>query len=323
MLLIITNTNDVHANCVGKLLDGLEVPYCRINTDRFLLDSSASVKFSPNLAQYQVNLGSTHIDLADVRCVWLRKPREPILHPLIHTPHKVSFTQTETRAFFDGLWLSLTNCTWINPPLATYTAESKLLQLQKASKLGLMIPRTLVTNDSEEAFRFFDECEDGVIIKALRRGVYERDGGTLGIVRTTRLTAGDRSRLADVKFCPVLLQEYIRKKHELRVTVIGPHVFTCEIHSQADERTSVDWRRYDVDIPYKQGSLPGPVERTLLQLVSQLGLVYGACDLIVTEDGRYCFLEVNPSGQWLWAEKKTGLPISQTLATHLSALAHA
>src|SRR5450759_2211929 len=43
----------------------------------------------------------------------------------------------------------------------------------------------------------------------------------------------------------------------------------------------------------------------------------------VTEDGRYCFLEVNPYGQWLWAEKKTGLPISQTLVTHLSAMAHA
>jgi glutathione synthase/RimK-type ligase-like ATP-grasp enzyme len=209
----------------------------------------------------------------------------------------------------------------MNHPLATYSAESKLLQLQKASALGLVIPRTLVTTDPDEAFRFFDECEGGIVVKALRRGVYERDEDTLGIVRTTRLKASDRPRLSDVKYCPALLQEYVHKKIELRVTIVGTAVFTCEIHSQADERTAVDWRRYDVDIPYRVGTLPKDVQDTLLELMKQLGIVYGACDLILTEDGRYCFLEVNPSGQWLWLERKVGLPISQAVATQLVQMA--
>jgi hypothetical protein len=45
--------------------------------------------------------------------------------------------------------------------------------------------------------------------------------------------------------------------------------------------------------------------------VERLGLCYGAIDLILTPDGRYVFLEINPNGQYLWIEHETGLPISQ------------
>ncbi len=49
------------------------------------------------------------------------------------------------------------------------------------------------------------------------------------------------------------------------------------------------------------------------------GLVYGAFDFIVTPDGRYVFLEVNPSGQYMWIECATGLEITAALADALMA----
>ena len=44
-----------------------------------------------------------------------------------------------------------------------------------------------------------------------------------------------------------------------------------------------------------------------------LGLSYGAVDLVLTPEGRYVFLEINPNGQYLWVEDATGLPISDAL----------
>ena len=43
-------------------------------------------------------------------------------------------------------------------------------------------------------------------------------------------------------------------------------------------------------------------------------LNYGAFDLILTPNGRYIFLEINPVGEFYWLEKHAGLPISQAIA---------
>ena len=54
-----------------------------------------------------------------------------------------------------------------------------------------------------------------------------------------------------------------------------------------------------------------------MALVERLGLCYGALDLVLTPDGRYVFLEINPSGQYLWIEVATGLPITAALCEML------
>jgi glutathione synthase/RimK-type ligase-like ATP-grasp enzyme len=45
----------------------------------------------------------------------------------------------------------------------------------------------------------------------------------------------------------------------------------------------------------------------------KLGLNFGAVDMILTPDGRYVFLEINPNGQWGWVEDLTGMPISEEI----------
>jgi glutathione synthase/RimK-type ligase-like ATP-grasp enzyme len=47
--------------------------------------------------------------------------------------------------------------------------------------------------------------------------------------------------------------------------------------------------------------------------VERLGLCYGAIDMVLTPDGRYVFLEINPNGQYLWIEEAAGLPISDAI----------
>ena len=62
---------------------------------------------------------------------------------------------------------------------------------------------------------------------------------------------------------------------------------------------------------------PGEVANRRRALVQELGLRYGAIDLILTPDDRFVFLEINPNGQYLWIELATDLPISAAIADHL------
>jgi hypothetical protein len=40
--------------------------------------------------------------------------------------------------------------------------------------------------------------------------------------------------------------------------------------------------------------------------------------MIVTPEDRFVLLEANPTGQWAWIQKATGLPICETLVDLLS-----
>ncbi len=60
------------------------------------------------------------------------------------------------------------------------------------------------------------------------------------------------------------------------------------------------------------------VEARLRALMTRLGLVYGAIDMRLTPDGHYIFLEINPSGQWLFVEERSGQPITASFARLLA-----
>lgn len=61
-------------------------------------------------------------------------------------------------------------------------------------------------------------------------------------------------------------------------------------------------------------ALSSDVEEKLLMMLRRLNLNYGAFDLILTPEGKYVFLELNPNGQYLWIEHLTKLPISEAIA---------
>ena len=52
--------------------------------------------------------------------------------------------------------------------------------------------------------------------------------------------------------------------------------------------------------------------------MSALSLSYGAIDLVLTPEGRYVFLEINPNGQWLWMDEMLSLGISHSIADWLA-----
>jgi hypothetical protein len=64
---------------------------------------------------------------------------------------------------------------------------------------------------------------------------------------------------------------------------------------------------------------PDEIATKINAFMKSLELIYGAFDFIVTPDGRYVFLEVNPGGAYMWVEAATGLAITPAIADALSA----
>jgi hypothetical protein len=122
-----------------------------------------------------------------------------------------------------------------------------------------------------------------------------------------------------VRLAPVIFQEYVEGV-DLRVTVVGDRVFAAEIDARHTSYPC-DMRMVVGEASIRAVRLPEAVEAGLLALMRRLGLVYGACDLRRRAGGEHVFLEVNPAGQWLFVEQRTGLPIADALAAELAALA--
>ena len=151
----------------------------------------------------------------------------------------------------------------------------------------------------------------GVVYKAF--SAMETEWRETRILRQEELALLDHARDA-----PVIFQEYIEALYDLRVTIVGEEVFSAAIHSQ-QTAYAVDFRMDMENAAIEAMLLPAEVEDAIRSLVDRLGLVYGAIDMRRTPDDQYVFLEINPAGQWLFVEQKTGQPIAAALAELLVA----
>ncbi|RKH25253.1 hypothetical protein D7X75_30375 [Corallococcus sp. CA031C] len=123
------------------------------------------------------------------------------------------------------------------------------------------------------------------------------------------------ARLDSLSNCPAIFQEFIDARFDIRVTVVGNRVFAVRIDSQSGQST-LDWR-FDHSVAFELFELEPSIEASVLLLLRELGLTYGAIDMRQTPEGEYVFLEVNPAGQYLFAELLTGAPISEAMAQEL------
>jgi glutathione synthase/RimK-type ligase-like ATP-grasp enzyme len=217
--------------------------------------------------------------------------------------------QVAVRALYATL-----ECPWISHHAAIAAAENKPRQIRLARHIGFNVPETMITNEADKAHSFFDAHEH-VVTKAISYG--DLGGGKVLHTSIVRKWSGEFAQ--EIGLCPVLLQQYIDKAYEYRVTVVDDQVFSCRIESQIHADYAVDMRRglADPEMTHRLISLPKKVEQTCIALVKTLGLRFGAIDLAQDHDGKIWFLEINPNGQWAWIEDRTGAQISSALAEGL------
>lgn len=319
MILILTEPKDPHANLVEARLRQRGASICRFDWSEFPSTASLSVEFRGGRKHVWLKRGGERIDLTGCTAGWLRRPGKPLTSGRIPDPLLRHYAEEECLRLAQDIWNALDVPCLPGPINAIRHADNKQLQLQLATELGLEIPPTLITSDPDEFLDFYRQHEGRLIDKfpSTIMAASQRTGGTL-MRFTQAVTTRDVGYARRLRHSPMLFQAQIPKRFELRITVVGDQVLPAEIHSQATRRTQLDWRHYDWGhTPYRVHRLPEPIRRACLEMVSRLGLRFGAIDMIVTPDDRYVFLEINPNGQWMWIEDETGLPIAEAICDTL------
>lgn len=212
---------------------------------------------------------------------------------------------------------------WMNHPQdESLIDENKILQHRMAKEAGLDVVPLLCTDNVEHAISFAQRY--GVVAIKPVGGFIMKTKNALGkeiplSLFTRRLSLAEFMHVAQlVTYAPILMQPYVEKKYELRVTIVGDTCLAARIDSQESERTRVDWRNYDLNnTPHSIFQLNPSLEEALQRFMRIAKLHFAAIDMIVTPDDEIVFLEANPCGQYGWIEDLTGLPISETIASWL------
>lgn len=320
MILIVTAETDTHADQVEAQLKARGRQVLRFNPSRFPEHVDMSCETDRGgLQRWAMRLGDVDVDLRRVHAVWYRRPEPPRAPIAIQDMDSRQAIEQESLLFLNGLWESLDCLVVPAPPLAMRRADLKAVQLKAAAALGFRVPSTLLGNSPTHFLALHRREPDGVVSKQLGPSLMKHFGDRF--LRYTEVVPRHALVHAQgIRHCPLVFQAYVRKRVELRVTVVGQQVFAAEIDSQATNHTRHDWRRYDLaSTPHRPHVLPDFVRQQCLDLVARLGLAYGAIDLIQDADGHYVFIEINPNGQYLWIEEMTGMPISEAVCDLLCA----
>ncbi len=315
MILILSSEEDKHVSRVTDRLDELGAPYLWFDPAHFPAEAEICVWYGHHgLLRRVLRHRGRELDLATVTAVWNRRPGSPGTGSGVRDELQKKWVAGESRDCLDGLWETLEGF-WI-PGKASddRAAHNKIKQLALAARLGFGVPRTLITNSPKSFLEFYAEFEDQIVSKVLHEARVEQ-GGERRLVFTHVVRRRDTAGYRALRHAPVILQEYVSKHTEIRVTVVGSQVFAAEIFSQASRVTRQDWRHYDLErATYRPHRLPPRVEMLCIHLVQALRLCFGAIDLVLTPEGEYVFLEINPNGQWGWIENLTNLRISEAIA---------
>jgi glutathione synthase/RimK-type ligase-like ATP-grasp enzyme len=313
-VLIITDELDVHADAVILELHKRNVPVFRFHPEDFPQACSISIEIQDGFIGGEIATKHRSVALTDICAAWLRRSSGMFEESISFTSTELSdYVKQQSRATLAAFYESLETL-WVGHPHKLLRANIKALQLASASKAGLQTPYTLISNDPAKAAAFVDSLgETECAIKPLcAKGVTDERGYHLPL--TTTLPKGHS--LDSVALAPNIFQPYVPKAAELRCVVIGDKIFSARINSQANELTRKDWRAGDTQL--EKFSLPQQVKVSIHRLMDSFGIKFASLDMILTPEGEFVFLELNPNGQWLWIEEELGFPLVASMADLLT-----
>jgi hypothetical protein len=313
VILIFGQMSDPHVVAVCRSLEQTGSQYCVV--DAFDKRSSG---ITYRVAE-RVNLelrGNKH-EVEECSAIWWRvKPRFVVPTASVTDLYDYNFVHREWLQIVEFIGGETRRTFSINNRQNADRANNKMLQLQEAVAVGFEIPRTLISNDPDAVIAFVESHKDGrVVYKPFTPYMPPTGLITFTTAIDSSIVHANRDGVAAA---PGIYQELVKKAYELRITVVGNDLFPAKINSNHSEMTQVDWRRELYGDIYTAFQIADEIKEKITRLHRKLGLFFAAYDFIVNDEGRMIFLEVNPTGQWLWLEEKLGFPISQRIANALA-----
>ena len=317
-ILIITHSQENDSvRLVTESLSQWGVTSLRLDSDFYPTGLRFSSHYGAEGQQSFIGTGEGKMSLKDLHAVWYRRffAGSQLSHQELGDTAEACYKESQMT-----MWghIRALDCFHLDPLSSVRQADYKEVQLREAQKLGISCPKTLISNDPDAVKNFVQEVDAPVITKMQSQFAIYR-GAEENVVFTSVVTPDNLERIEGLKFCPMMFQEMVPKKLELRVTVVGRQVFAASIDSQSSEGAEVDWRRRGNQIAHQWQPFEFPEDEThkLLKLTKWFGLNYAAADYILTPEGEFVFLELNACGEWLWLQLYSGADVATAIANLL------
>lgn len=292
----------------------------RFDTDRFPTEMQVAFRQDGGRETFEFSDGQKTLELGPEDAVWYRRARYAAGLPMKMDPQIRQAAIGESEELLRGMLAALP-CFVLDPPDHVKRCGHKPWQQRLAREVGLSTPRTLMTNCPDKAREFLLSCPHGAIAKMLSAFAIYNERREESVVFTTALRPEHLGQLDGLRYSPMVFQERIPKRLELRITAIGRRLFTAAVDSGVMPGAEVDWRERGVAligswIPY---TLPSEVEASLHRYMERIGMQYSAIDMLVEPSGRHVFLEANPAGEFYWLkDQPPHLPLIDALADVLT-----
>ena len=318
-ILIVTYTGD--NSCIETVTNAIKKnggEVVRLDVDRFPLDYKVSSSFENGSWELLLNDGDTTHNLSTEFCgLWNRRffHLGECLTDAV-APEYLQASIGESNTSLVGL---ITHLEYKLFSLNSYSmnrrSSIKEDQLRVAAELGMRIPDTCITNDTERAKLFIKKHPNGVVTKMQHPFSVIKEG-VENVVYTNEVSEDDFGKMEGLGLCPMKFQEKIEKQLELRITIVGEEVFSAALDSQVNEGGKVDWRKVGLETVknWVPCEIPDDLKEKLLALHRFFNLNYGAADVILTPENEYVFLETNPGGEFFWLDRLIDFKISNQIA---------
>ena len=298
MILILTSSADTNADYVIAWLKQYNYPYFRLNADA-ILDG----RFYISPLENKLYLDGQEIDLSKVNAVWLYKfggfHKTGYFHKnKAHiTQDSVGQLSSEFSAILISVMSMLSDKKWLTRPSTSQV--NKIDILRKVAAFDIDVPPAYIVSEKQILYDLLQK-EGSLISKSIYEPFFIKKPNGYYSMFTRQLDKENIDKLPST-FFPSLVQRKIDKKYEIRCFYLDGEFYSMAIFSQKNKSTKLDFRRYDWanpnrKVPYQ---LPKELASKLRKMLENLNMNCCSLDILKSsEDNKYYFLEINPTGQF-------------------------
>ncbi len=305
MILIISNHNDYSTTQVIRWLIKLKVKFVRINDKdkiEILNLTNSSFKF-----KHQDNIYS----LNDFDSVWYR--RGNLDFELSSELEYLKYENREIKMYIHKLL-------WEKKHINSYLKSdvNKLFILNYKNFNAVKLPEFCITDSKKVALDFFEKHNGQILSKPVYSPFKANNNDKLFMSYTSKLSINDIESVSK-KFVPTFFQRYEEKKFEIRSFYLDGSFHSMCIFSQKNEKTKVDFRNYDTELPNRVTPfmLPENIKIDLDRMFKDFKLNCASVDIIFNESG-YHLIDVNPIGQFGMVSYPCNYSLEKRIAKYLS-----
>jgi len=194
-----------------------------------------------------------------------------------------------------------------NPPSAIERSVDKYYALTLLEEAGLPVPRTVVTESSENALKAFKELGGDVVLKPIfgSRG--------MGSTRISDANVAERIfRAVDFNRQVLYLQEFVSHGNfDIRIFVLGDHVLASMRRVADSWKTNVSLGAKPV--PYNP---PEEIRRLALKAAKTIGCDVSGVDILETGNGPF-IVELNSQPGWRGLQSVTEVKIADEIVDYV------